>query len=173
MFSNASNIIDCYSTSENSVIALTTTSRYVLCFAFNVTSKNTVYLKNLEEHLQGGNAKHYGKEWHEDRDIIRKKRLESNKFIEFVVNNPGKEGVLFAITDVCEDAPSTGTVLYVDSFPEEFQPPGQPFNLKVTNVSHNRIDLSWSKPTVGFQGIESYKVVYSHHEDFIFFFRTN
>ena len=49
-------IVDVFPTSENDIVTMTTSDEYefVVCFAFNVTTRENPYLKNLEEYIQQG-----------------------------------------------------------------------------------------------------------------------
>ena len=161
-------ITDTFSTSENEIIAMTTDAqyKYVVCFAFNVTTKDSAYLRKLEEYLQSGDATHDGKEWYEDQNLLRIVKSKSNEFVKFVKDNSGKQDVAFAISDHNEDLPGPGIVIYVDGFAEDFDPPGKPGIPCVNIVTHESVSLSWSKPEQGADRIESYKVLYSPDENF-------
>ena len=164
----ASKILDSFSTSKKNVITLTTDTQYeyVICFAFNVTSKDSAYLKKLEAYLQNGEEPHPGKEWYKDNNLLRSVKFQSSHFVEFAKTNSDKEDVAFAVTDHNEDLSGPGIILYVDGLPEKFEPPGRPGDPHATTITPESVNLTWTKPKHGTEGIESYKIVYSPDENF-------
>lgn len=156
-------IKNAFSSSECEVLALTTDFQYdyIVCFAFNSTIKEPSYLNNLEEYLHTGKAEQIGEEWFENKDLLRSIKSLSGHFIEFVNTNSATENIAFAVTDHNEDSSGPSIILYVDSLPENFDPPGKPGKPSANRVAHESVNLTWSKPERGVKGIKSYKVFYT------------
>ncbi len=158
---------------ECSLTALTTDDQIdrVVCFAFNVTSDTTPYIKNLERYLHSGTSKSVAqseKEWYESRDLTKLLRQKSTQFSQFVeANNSVAKNVAFVVIDRNEETDSTGPTIidYADGFPQTFEPPGKPKNLAVSNITHDSVDVTWEEPEQGADFIISYTVLYCSSSD--------
>ena len=163
-------IVDAFPISENDIVTMTTSDEYefVICFAFNVTTRESPYLKNLEEYLQHDDLIQHEKEWYEKQEVSKIMKQKSNQFVKFVAANSDRKNIAFAIADRNEDVAGPGVVAYVDGLADEdFEFPGKPGTLTtMKEFSHDSVHLSWKEPEQGAQYIESYKVLYIPNEQY-------
>ena len=141
---------------------------YVVCFAFNVTSDTSNYIKNLETFLKAGKTNlAESKEWFEKADMSKCLRSKLKRFSDFVKVNSDSETSAFVVTDRNEETDASGpaVILYDNGVPVDFQPPGKPGALMADNVTNDSVSLTWTKPAVGCDEVTSYKVLYRSSGD--------
>ena len=163
--SNEPEIQHVFSSDGRDLSSLMTNYQYehVLYFAFNVTSDETAFTRNLESYLSTGETvAGCEQEWFDEKQTLRSLRNKSKRFQEFVKENARKENVAFAVTDKSEESMSSGPaiILYSNGETVDFDPPGQPGTPQPKMIRDDSIDLVWSAPDEGAASIQSYNVLY-------------
>ena len=138
---------------------------YVICFALNVTAKETDYLQKLKQHMSmtTNSALDCQIEWFEDQQCLKDLRHKSKQFLDFFKSNKLQEKLPFVVMDKNEEIESItrpAILVYSNGEPNYFEPPGRPGTPKVEHVSDDSIDLYWSPPEEGVASILSYNVQY-------------
>ena len=96
--------------------------KHVVCFAFNVTSESSAYLKELEScSLQIHKAKlPYDTEWFDKPEVTEKLRLEMKTFLDFIKKASIKGNAFVATSSNNESGPST--IVFTNGVPKPFDP---------------------------------------------------
>ncbi len=128
---------------------------HLVCFAFNVTSENCAYVKNLESYIQSGETKPIDEmEWFHKPEVTKKLTSEANRFMGLTSIAPKRA---FVVTSSNRESSGAGPsiILYTTGVPMLLEPPGTPQASKVTIDS---VTLSWTAPK--HCPVSSYHVLY-------------
>ena len=150
---------------------------YVLSFEFKVAKKIDSFLQSMYSMLHtkasvGGNFQNnFSNPWFKPGAIIKDLRIKAKQFTSFAEGNKNKKNIKFIITDTSDDDISpiksaAAIVLYEYGVPTEFEPPSQPREKPVaTDISHEKIHLTWKQPEFGTNSIKHYTVLYCTTSD--------
>ena len=134
-----SNIRQAFTSSDDDILSLTVDFNhvYVLCFTFNMTSKESPCLKKMEEYLSTNTVLSCdGKELYEDANLLQGLASQVQRYCDFAKVNSERKDLTFAVSDSNEDTESSGpaVILYCSGIAEDFEPPSKPRNLKGKNL---------------------------------------
>ena len=131
---------------------------HVICFAFNVTSESSPYIKNLESYIETGKIEQEDdKEWFDNPEIISQLESQRVKFLQFVEKTCSDNKMAYVVTDSNRETNESGPciILYTDGVPTPLDLPGTP---QATEVTFHSITLQWTAPK--YVKILLYKVLY-------------
>ena len=108
--------------------------------------------------------------WYKNEAIKKNIALKMSQFTSFAKSNPDDESIAFIVTDTSEDThvcdKGVQLVSYINGKhdDQDFEPPSSPTQLVASNVQHDSVNLTWSKPQYGSTLVQNYTVFY-HTED--------
>ena len=127
-----------------------------------VHSKEQIHKADMKEMVQTP--------WYKNEVIKKNVTLKMSQFTSFAESNADDDSIKFIVTDTSEDThmcdKGVQIVSYTNGQPDDkdFEPPSSPYQLIPSNVQHDRVNLTWSKPEYGSTSVQSYTVFY-HTED--------
>ena len=132
-----------YHTTECDVIS-NDQVKYMICFAFNVTSKSSPYISNLESYNieTGKNKPEDYKEWFVKPEVISQMKSQTVRFLQFVEKTCK---MTYVVMDSNRATNESGPciIFYTDGVPTPFDLPGTP---QATKVAFHSITLQWTAP---------------------------
>ena len=143
----------------------------VICFTFKIAEQHDSYLDQMLTYLRTHKTNQENvnlKPWYEDSDLVMNIRKQAKLFRSFAEANEGNKDIKFVVTSNGDRGSSRGAAidLYKDSErTENFNPPGKPGKPTASAVTHDTIQLKWSKPEYGAQSIQFYTVFYREEND--------
>ena len=146
---------------------------HVLCFAFKVAGSCCIFLDTMFNYLLASEMSHAQtkpKSWCQNKALINDMKTKAKVFKSFAKANEDSADTKFIVTDLSEendDMPDEGAdiLLYSGGPSESYEPPSQPGKPKCSSITHDSIQLTWSKPQYGSKNIQSYTVLYHQEGD--------
>ena len=160
----------------HSIIEHELESDYLVCFSFDVTLEDDQVINLLQSYLQTGEVdQRYGElfkssqplKWYSNTELMKKITFNIEHFKTFMENNSENKATRFVVTSYASNTgvtlnePSSASILlYEGTTCKVWEPPGSPGKPTVKEVTHDTVQLEWSKPEYGSQSVECYQVTY-------------
>ena len=138
---------------------------YVLCFGFTAAGSHSPFLDELNSYLQTGDTNQITtKQWFRQNSLINDMKTKAKIFKAFAQANRDNPGAKFAVIDISEEENTiekgADILLYKSGVPESYEPPVITDKPEALGITHNSIEIKWSKPLYGSQNVSSYTVLY-------------
>ena len=138
----------------------------VISFTFKTAGQHDPYLKRMTTYLQphatGQEMINPPTPWYNNSKILSNMKVQTRLFKSFAKANEQAKETTFVVTSSSDELSEEGVViqLYEDCKKEIFEPPSEPGKPSATSITHNCIQVNWSKPKYGSQNVQFYNVSY-------------
>ena len=143
----------------------------VLCFTFKVAGSHDPFLELLFDYLHTSDVhQQYAQatptHWFQDKALSNDIKVKVKAFRSFAEANGENEETKCVVTHLNEDENDTNQgadiLVYSGGLAESYMPPGKPSICKPKDddITHDSVQITWSKPQHGAENIQSYTVFY-------------
>lgn len=143
-----------------------------VCFVFTSLEREEPFLCILDKYLKGDQsnkatlrAKDIEKEqWYSPKSVREAVRQSAKLFGDFAEVNQGNKDILFLVVGFKDESHEGSTIyIYEDGFEnnENFEPPAKPNEVKVAEVTHDSVSVSFCAPVCGAEAVIGYRLEHS------------
>ncbi|CAF1530052.1 unnamed protein product, partial [Rotaria magnacalcarata] len=131
---------------------------FTLCLVIRLMEKNDLFLNEMYRYLNDNTYEQLNQSttivhWIDQPTVVELIRRNMRLFLEFAKENNNKENIKFVVDEQYSDnynmIKGALIILYQNGTPIEFQIPSKPGKPIATNITHESVMLTWSKPTHG------------------------
>lgn len=147
---------------------------FTFCLAIHVVEKDDLFLREMYQYLNDNTWTQVNQpasiiHWLDQPSVLESVRTSMRSFLEFAKANNHKENIKFVVDEQYSDKHKVGkgasAILYQNGTVVSFQIPSKPGKPQATDITYEKIMLTWPKPNYGSEYVQQYKIYAQKNSD--------